>query len=99
MVGEAADEHPDLAFDFAVAHRERMDALLDDSARSRYYPRLAAKSADPAMVGKVRRFAEANVPAPSRRAAETAMAQVEFHAAVAKHRLAPVDAWLQSRGM
>ena len=28
MVNEVAEEHPDLAFDFAVARRERMDSLL-----------------------------------------------------------------------
>ena len=60
MIGEVADEHPDLAFDFAVAYHDRVDALLA-AGRSRYYPRLGADSLDAAMIGKIRRFADANL--------------------------------------
>ncbi|MDQ6640348.1 MAG: ERAP1-like C-terminal domain-containing protein, partial [Pseudomonadota bacterium] len=99
MVNEAADEHPDLAFDFAVAHRERMNELLGEQARNRFYPRLAMKSVDPAMAAKMRRFADAYMAPHSRRSAETAIARVRYRAAVAKERLVAVDSWLRSRGM
>ena len=49
------------------------------------------------MVGKIRRFAEANVPASSRRGAESAMARVGYAATIANERLGAVDAWLASR--
>ena len=88
---------PDLAFDFAMAHRERMNSLLAPETRNRYYPRLGSGSHDAAMIDKIRRFAEANVPASSRRGAESAMAKVGYGATIANERLGAVDAWLASR--
>ena len=98
MVNEVAAEHPDLAFDFVLARRERMDSLLVPDSRHRYYPRVGAGSHDAAMIDKIRRFAEANVPASSRREAENAMAKVAYAATIAHERLGAVDAWLASRG-
>ena len=54
MVSEVAEQHPDLAFDFALAHRERMNSLLAPETRNRYYPRLGAGSHDAAMIDKIR---------------------------------------------
>jgi hypothetical protein len=95
MVAAVAEEHPDLAFDFALAHRERMDTLVDASARSRYYPRLASGSLDPAMADKVKRYGDAYLRPESRRAAETAAAKVGYRVTVARERLEAVDAWLK----
>ena len=97
MVTEVAEEHPDLAFDFVIARRERMNSLLAPETRNRYYPRLGSGSHDAAMIDKIRRFAEANVPASSRRGAESAMAKVGYGATIANERLGAVDAWLASR--
>jgi aminopeptidase N len=99
MVAEVADAHPDLAFDYAVAQHERMDAFLGDTARNRFYPRLATTSVDAAMADKIRRFADAHIAPGSRRGAETAIARVRHQAAIAKERLPAVDAWLQTRGI
>ena len=41
MIGSVAAGHPDLAFDFSLAHRERVEALVDASSRSRFLPGLA----------------------------------------------------------
>lgn len=40
MISRVSWEHPDLAFDFAVAHREQVDKLVDSTSRARYYPGL-----------------------------------------------------------
>jgi len=37
MIGIVAREHPDMAFDFAVAHHEQVDTLVDSTSRARYY--------------------------------------------------------------
>ena len=97
MVSQVAEEHPDLAFDFAVARRDRMDALLAPESRNRYYPSLASSSHDAAMIDKIRRFAEANLSTAARRGAETAMAEVGYGATIANERLGGVDAWLAAR--
>ena len=36
LIASVAGVHPDLAFDFALANRERVEALVDASSRSRY---------------------------------------------------------------
>ena len=94
MIRTVAGLHPDLAFDFAVAHREQVDAKVDSTSRSRYYPRLANNSLDPAMVGKLKAYADKYVATGSRRATENAMANITYRIGVRKERLPAIDAWL-----
>ena len=95
MISRVANEHPDLAFDFAVANRAQVDTRVDPNSRSRFYPGLAGASADPAMVAKVDAFARHYIAEGSRRDAETAKAEIAFRIKVRAARLAEVDAWLQ----
>ena len=97
MVSAVAENHPDLAFDYVVARRERMDALLDASSRAGYYPKLALESIDPAMIGKLQDFADRHIAPEARRPAENAMAQVRMRSAFARDRLAVVDRWLETQ--
>ena len=94
MIRTVAGLHPDLAFDFAVAHREQIDTKVDSTSRSRYYPRLANNSLDPAMAGKVHAYAQAYVAPGSRRASENAIANIKYRVGVKKDRLPAIDAWL-----
>ncbi|MFE0500728.1 M1 family metallopeptidase [Lysobacter soli] len=94
MIRTVAGLHPDLAFDFAVAHREQVDAKVDSTSRSRYYPRLANNSLDPAMVGKLKAYADKYVATGSRRATENATANITYRVGVRKERLPAIDAWL-----
>jgi aminopeptidase N len=97
MISSVSWRHPDLAFDFAVAHREQVDARVDSTSRSRYYPGLASSSLDKAMVAKLKAFAEAHIAAGSRRAADTAIANIVYRSQVHDTRLPAIDAWLQAR--
>jgi aminopeptidase N len=56
MISMVSGLHPDLAFDFAVAHRAQVDGMVDTTSRSRYYPSLGYGSLDPAMVGKIKAY-------------------------------------------
>jgi len=94
IIRQVSDHHPDLAFDFALAHREQVDARVDATSRSQYYPGLAAGSADPAMVGKLRAYADKYVAAGSRRSTETAIADITYRIKVRNGRLPAIDAWL-----
>jgi len=98
MIRTVAGLHPDLAFDFAVAHREQVDTKVDSTSRARYYPRLANNSLDPAMVGKVQAYAQAYVASGSRRASENATANITYRVGVKKDRLPAIDAWLKRHG-
>ena len=98
MLGVVADAHPDLAFDFAMAHLDKIDPRVDTTSRSRFYPRLAGDSHDPAMIGKLRAYADAHVAARSRRATDSAIANIEYAIMVRRERLPQIDAWLKKNG-
>jgi len=98
MISQVAGWHPDLAFDYAVAHRELVNTKVDTTSLSRYYPGLARNSLDPATVDKLKAFAEQYIAASSRRATDTAIANIQYRVKVRKERLPAIDAWLKSNG-
>jgi aminopeptidase N len=67
---------------------------VDASSRSRYLARLAMASADPAMVGKLGAYAEANLAPTSRGDVEAAVAAIQDRIRVNAARLPEIDAWL-----
>ncbi|MBL0165184.1 MAG: M1 family metallopeptidase [Xanthomonadales bacterium] len=97
MISAVAGQHPDMAFDFALAHREKVEPLVDSTSSSRYYPRLAGQSMDPAMVGKLRNYADKYVAASSRRATQTAIENIEYRIHIREKRLPEIDAWLKKQ--
>ena len=94
MIGSVARQFPDMAFDFAMAHREKIETLVDTTSSSRYFPRLAGSSVDPAMVGKLKAYADKYVAAGSRRATQTAIDNIEYRINIREKRLPEIDAWL-----
>ena len=92
-----ATEHPDLAFDFALAHRERVMGLVDASSSSRFLPGLATRSADPAMVEKLRDYATRYMTPQSRGAADRAIAAIQDRVRVRRERLPDITRWLEAR--
>lgn len=99
MIASAAYRHPDLAFDFAMAHRAQVDQLVDTTSASRYYPALGGSSNDPAMIGKINAYADAHVAAGSRRAAETVVANIKYRQMIRSKQLPAIDAWLAKNGV
>lgn len=97
MIGGVARSHPELAFDFAVAHYDAISSRVDASTATRYYPRLAYSSLDAAMPAKLRAFAERRIPANARQEVETAVANIEYRRAVAAQRLPEINRWLEDR--
>ena len=99
MISTVAETHPDLAFDFALANMAAVNERIDASSRSRFFPALARGSSDPDMVGKVRRYAEANLAPEARRDAETAVAAIQDRLKVRGERVPEIDGWLKRKGM
>ncbi|MFT3755964.1 MAG: M1 family metallopeptidase [Pseudoxanthomonas sp.] len=95
MIAGVAREHADLAFDFALAHREQVDKLVDTTSRSRYYPGLGAGSSDPKMIDKLRDYADKYIAATSHRDTETAIAGIQTRIKLNAARRPQVDAWLK----
>ena len=98
IISGVSREHPDMAFDFAVAHRAQVDTLVDSTSRARYYPGLGGGAADMAMVAKIKAFAEQHIAATSRRDAETVMSGIETRIKLRQQRRPQVDAWLKKQG-
>ena len=80
-----------------MAHRERVEALVDSSSRSRFIPGLGAGSSDPAMVQKLRDFAEQHMTPQSRAPADRAIASIQDRLRVRRDRLPDITRWLDAR--
>ncbi|BCT91321.1 aminopeptidase [Lysobacter helvus] len=98
MISVVSGQHPDLAFDYAVAHQKQLESKIDSTSRSRYYPGLARNSLDPAMIGKLKAYADKNIVASSRRETDTAVANITYRSKVKKERLPAIGAWLGKHG-
>lgn len=97
IISRVAERHPALAFDFAVAHRAAIQALLEESSRVAFIPRLAGRSGDLALAKRVREYGAAHVPAGSGNAVERTAAAIETRAAqMAQHRAA-IERWATGR--
>jgi aminopeptidase N len=94
MISQVAKGHPDLAFDFAVAHRDAVDAKVDPTSGSRYYARLAEASEDPEMVAKLRAYAAVHLDPKSRGETERVCAAVAENIRVRAQALPSIAAWL-----
>jgi aminopeptidase N len=97
MIAQVSYEHPELAFDFAVRHEEKVLALVEASSRSSFIPLLAAQSFDPAMVERVKAYAERSVPADARQSADTAIADIRYRAEVRARQVPVLDRWVRSQ--
>jgi aminopeptidase N len=98
MISAVGYQHPDMAFDFAAAHRTQVDKLVDSQSSSRYYPGLGGSSFDPKMIDKIKAFADAHIAAGSRRVADTVIANITYRMMVRNQRLPAVDTWLEKNG-
>ena len=99
MISAVSWEHPDLAFDFAVAHREQVDGLVDSTSRARFYPGLGSSAREPSMVAKINAFADAHIAPTSRRDAERVVNGIQTRIKLRQQRLPQVDAWLKQKGV
>ena len=98
MISTVAKLHPDLAFDFAVAHKDAVNGKVDAASRTKFIPGLAKASADPAMIDKVRAYAAANLPAGSRGEAEKSVASITDRIKARKAALPQITAWTAKKG-
>jgi aminopeptidase N len=96
IISGVAAQHPDLAFDFAIRHREQVEALVDISSRSRFVPQLGARSADPAMIARIEDYATHYLTPQSRRPADQAIASIRDRVRVRQTRLPDISRWFEA---
>jgi aminopeptidase N len=98
MIRGVSEEYPDLAFDFAAANKDAVDAKIDPNEQIRFYPSLANNSYDPAMPEKMQAFAGKYIAAGSRRGANAAVEEIRYRIGLRSRRLPAIDAWLAAQG-
>jgi aminopeptidase N len=96
MIAAVSGDHPDLAFDFAIANRERVEALVDASSRSRFIPGLGGGASDPAMIAKLEDYATRYMTPQSRRPADIAIGAIRDRVKVRRDRLPDIARWLDT---
>ena len=94
MISTAAKEHPELVFDYAVAHEKAVLDLVEASSRWAFIPELADTSADPALARQVRAYADRSVPKGAQQEAERVIADIMFQAEVRARQRPAVEAWM-----
>jgi aminopeptidase N len=96
LISAVSANHPDLAFDFALAHRQQIEALVDASSRSRFLAGLGSRSSDPAMIDKLRQYADRYMTPQSRAPADRAIASIQDRVRVRRDRLPDITRWLEA---
>ncbi len=98
IIGGVSRNLPDLAFDYALAHIDAVDKIVDATSRSRFFPRLASGSSDPAMIDKINAYAVKYLSSDARREADTAAASIAYRVRIIRDRMPAIDAWLATHG-
>jgi len=95
MIAGVSRLHPDLGFDYAIAHITEVTEKLDAPSRGNYFAKLAERSFDTAMIDKVNAYAAAHLATDSRRSADTAIATIGYRIKVRNERLPLINQWLE----
>jgi len=98
LISGVARQHPEMAFDFAVAHKDKVDTFVDSTSAARYYPMLAGGSSELSTIDRIKAFADKNIAPTSRRDAETAITSIQYRNLVRTQRLPAIDEWLKKNG-
>jgi len=94
LIRTVSQGDPDRAFDFAVANRAAIEAVLEPTSRSSYIVSLASGSRSRATAERVAAFAAAAVPPSAQGEAAKTVSSIRFRADVVETRLVEIDRWL-----
>ena len=93
IISAVASDHPELAANFAIAHWDDIDPILETDSKSQYVPRLASSSSSPGMIAGLNAFAAGHIPPSARSSLEKAIAHIRYNVQVAEH-LDDIDRWI-----
>lgn len=97
IIAAVGGEHPEMAFDWAVAHADQVNALLEQSSKAGFIVELASDSSDRALAGRVQAYALKALAPAARGDANAAISRINYLADL-RARLAPaIGAWIKAR--
>jgi aminopeptidase N len=97
IVARVARLHPELAFDFALAHRAQLNGWIEPLARAAYFPRMAAGSSESATRERVLALGGAHASPEEKQAAARVAARIADRIRVQHERLPEIDTWVAQR--
>ena len=97
IIAAVAAVFPELAFDFALANREAVAALLEPNSRWSYFARLAQELRNVVTAEKLAAFSEAHVPETARSDVTKAISAIRYRAKIIATRLPDIDRWIAAR--
>ena len=97
IIASVTAAFPDLAYDFALTHRSKVEAWLEPTSRTSYFANLASSSREAAMLTKLEKL-EATIPASSRGEVEKSKAAIRYRLDVIAQRMPDMDRWLAAGG-
>jgi aminopeptidase N len=96
IVQRVAAEHPRMAWDFLVANRTTIEAMLDPLQRLEFPLGVAASSSDPAMIAEIEAYTR-EFPEGARRSVDATIATIRLRAQTINERMPAVEAWIAAR--
>jgi len=96
VLSVVAGRHNQMGWDFLVANRAAIEALLDPLQRLEYPPAIASGSADPAMIAALEAYAR-DFPDGARPTVAAAVAAIRLRAETANQRMPAVEQWIAAR--
>lgn len=96
IISSVAAGHPELAYDFVMTNRARVNELVDDSGRTKFFTGLTATSTDPAMVERLESL-RSSLRADQRQPVDQALAALKNRLASYPRLRSEIHAWLAAR--
>lgn len=96
VLSVVAGGHNQLAWDFMVANRAAIEALLDPLQRLEYPPSIATGSSNPAMIPALEAYTR-DFPEGARPTVAAAIAAIRIRAETVEQRMPAVEAWIAAR--
>ncbi len=93
IIASVAGAHPEKAYDFAIANRAKVEALLEPTSRTSYFAEIAMASRTSAMLDKLTRYA-ATVPPTARGEIDKSLSAIRFRLGVIGERVPEMERWL-----
>ena len=93
ILDSVAHDHPELAANFAIAHWDVIDPMLESDSKSQYVPLLASGSGDLSMITRLNAFAAGHIPSSARSSLDKAVARIRYNVQIGTH-LADIDKWI-----
>jgi aminopeptidase N len=94
IISAVSQLHPDMAFDYATSHWDRLAPYIEPTSQPEFIPRLIGHAYDPALIGKLDAFAEQHIPSSARQNVRMAKSNIRYNADIRTKRLPEVIAWI-----